>query len=139
MGLNWVLDGDLPHPSVYDIFQKGQSVYTTGESGAIFKKDLAVSILQTNSGIPDEFSLSQNYPNPFNPSTNIKFDISKLSNVKLRVYDILGNEIAVLVNKLLKPGSYTANFDGSGLASGIYYLRLEADGYSKVRKMNLLK
>ncbi len=90
-----------------------------------------VNVTNTGNAIPKEFSLSQNYPNPFNPVTKIKFDIpenGKLNSgiVTLKVYDILGKEVATLVNGKLSPGSYIVDFDGSGLASGIYFYQLAA-------------
>ena len=95
-------------------------------------------------GNPEEtqasgFSLNQNYPNPFNPSTTIKFSVAANSLVSLIVYDILGNEKAVLVNELKEPGIYTVNFDASNFSSGIYFYTLMANEYTSSRKMLLLK
>ncbi|MCZ7613074.1 MAG: T9SS type A sorting domain-containing protein [Ignavibacteriaceae bacterium] len=94
----------------------------------------------------NEFSLSQNYPNPFNPSTKIKYEIPASLNpskggtlVQLIVYDILGREIAVLVNEEKHPGNYEIEFDGSNLSSGIYLYRLTAGGFSATKKLVLLK
>jgi hypothetical protein len=92
--------------------------------------------------LPTEFSLGQNYPNPFNPSTKIKFTIPSVGTrhgVSLRVYDVLGREVRTLVNEELEPGSYERTFDASGLASGIYFYRLEARGFSETRKLLLLR
>jgi photosystem II stability/assembly factor-like uncharacterized protein len=89
--------------------------------------------------LPKLFFLSQNYPNPFNPSTRINFDISKTSSVKLIVYDILGREVAILVNEKLKPGSYEYEWDGSEFASGVYFYRLITDEFTETRKMVLLR
>jgi len=93
---------------------------------------------------PEGFVLYQNYPNPFNPSTKIKFAIlsnikSEMSNVKLKVYDVLGNEVATLVNEDLLPGEYESEFIGNGLASGIYLYKLETQNMSQVMKMVLLR
>lgn len=87
------------------------------------------------------YELYQNYPNPFNPLTKIKFtvpDNNQLS-VKLKVYDILGNEIKTLLNKIKSPGTYEIEFDGSGLSSGVYYYKLIIGNYSVTKKMLLLK
>ena len=90
-------------------------------------------------GTPEKFELSQNYPNPFNPVTNLGFGISNLGFVSLKVYDVLGNEVITLVNEIKTAGYYEVDFDGSNLPSGIYYYKLEADSFSQVRKMMLVK
>lgn len=89
--------------------------------------------------IPTEFSLSQNFPNPFNPTTNIKFGLPKESNVVLRIYNILGEEVATLVNKVMPAGFHTVNFDASRLTSGLYIYRIEAENFVQVKKMMLMK
>ncbi len=99
-----------------------------------------VNVKQENSGIPANFFVEQNYPNPFNPSTSIRFGITEAANVDLRVYDVLGREVAVLVqNQYLEAGSYLTKFSGEGLASGIYIYKLTAGNHSKSLKMQLLK
>jgi hypothetical protein len=87
----------------------------------------------------NNFELSQNYPNPFNPSTNIAYVISQQGVVKLKVYDVLGREVEVLVNELQTPGRYEVNFAGNKLSSGIYFYKLETEAFSQVKKMILLK
>lgn len=89
--------------------------------------------------IVKEFSLSQNYPNPFNPSTKINFSIPKSDYVSLRVYDILGREVKVLVSENLAVGEYEVDFDAKGLASGMYYYSIRAGEYVSVKKMVLVK
>jgi hypothetical protein len=88
---------------------------------------------------PNGFSLSQNYPNPFNPSTVISYSISKLGLVTLRIYGILGKEVATLVNREQTPGNYSVNFNASNLSSGIYFYRLESGSFISTKKMILLK
>jgi aminopeptidase N len=88
---------------------------------------------------PDDFGLEQNYPNPFNPSTKIKYQIADAGIVNLRIYDVLGNEIATLINKEMQAGSYEVEFDASNLPSGIYYYTLNAGEFTQTRKMILLK
>ncbi len=95
--------------------------------------------IKDNNKIPTEFLLSQNYPNPFNPSTKIKFDIPKQTNVKLVVYDILGRVIERLVDKEMLPGSYAAEWNAQNFSSGVYFYRIEADGFVKSSKMVLIK
>lgn len=89
---------------------------------------------------PTEFSLAQNYPNPFNPTTTINFNLAKESNVSLRVFNLLGQEVAKLVNnEVLQAGTYSYKFDASSLASGTYLYRLEAGDFVQTKKMILSK
>jgi hypothetical protein len=90
-------------------------------------------------GLPSTPQLLQNYPNPFNPTTAIRYQLSAVSDVKLVVYDILGREVAELVNERKAPGSYEVRFDATGLASGIYLYRLTAGSFVRVRKMVLVR
>ncbi|MBK9096680.1 MAG: T9SS type A sorting domain-containing protein [bacterium] len=101
-------------------------------------------ILEVEIPIVNEFSLSQNYPNPFNPSTKIKYSIPQnvrqlTGNVSLKIYDVLGREIATLVNEEKPAGEYEVEFDGTALPSGIYFYQLKAGVYSETKKMILLK
>ena len=100
----------------------------------------------TNSETPTEFALSQNFPNPFNPTTEIRFQIaevrgqkSAVSHVTLKVYDVLGREVRTLVNEELQSGSHRRTFDASGLASGVYFYRLNSGSFSEMKKMVLTK
>lgn len=86
-----------------------------------------------------EFALNQNYPNPFNPSTSIQFSIPTAQNVRLTVYNVLGQQVANLVNQNLSAGVHTVNFDASALSSGVYFYRLEAGNKVAVKKMLLIK
>jgi hypothetical protein len=99
--------------------------------------------------IPSQFALEQNYPNPFNPSTKIQFTIvsaqsgsasggNRLLTI-VKVFDVLGREVATLVNAVKEPGTYTVQFDGSNLASGVYFYRLQAGTYVETRKLLLLR
>ncbi len=97
------------------------------------------SVENITSGIPSQYELTQNYPNPFNPSTNINFTIPNNEFVTLKVYNILGSEVATLVNENLSAGSYRFNFDAADLASGIYLYELKAGTFKEIKKMNLLK
>ncbi len=89
--------------------------------------------------IPVEFSLSQNYPNPFNPTTTIKFGIPKEVKVTLKVYDILGKEVATIVDRKMEPGYYKYEWNGVQFASGVYFYRLDAGSFVKIKKMVLIK
>jgi len=98
-----------------------------------------VGVDSENQLIPQQYALYQNYPNPFNPSTKIKFQIPENSFVTLKVYDVLGNEVATLVNQEKPIGSYNVEFDASSLPSGIYLYQLQAGNYFETKKMILLK
>jgi M6 family metalloprotease-like protein len=90
-------------------------------------------------GLPGAMALEQNYPNPFNPVTNVTFDIARSAFVTLKVYDLLGREVAVLVDEIMGPGRYSVRFDGGKNASGMYYYRLNAGGYVATRRMALIR
>jgi hypothetical protein len=99
-----------------------------------------VNLFHSQGGnVPGVYSLSQNYPNPFNPSTTIKFELPKTSQVSLMVYDILGRDVSVLVNERKDAGSYEVKFDGSALASGVYFCRLQAGSYVNTKKLLILR
>jgi hypothetical protein len=87
----------------------------------------------------DGFSLNQNYPNPFATATGIRFTIAQTCRVKLSVYDMMGFEVQVLVNKMLKPGTYETSFDANSLTNGFYFYKISAGSYSETRKMMLKK
>jgi hypothetical protein len=90
-------------------------------------------------GTPTEFSLQQNYPNPFNPVTRIKYSIPEESKVVMKIYNVLGQQVAQLVNEIQKAGYYNVDFDASKLTSGIYLYKIEAKNFSSVKKMILVK
>ena len=96
-------------------------------------------VVETAGIAPATFELSQNYPNPFNPTTSIKYDIANAQQVTLKVYNILGTEVAVLVNEKKDPGSYSVNFSSINLASGTYIYRLQAGSFVQTKKMVILK
>jgi hypothetical protein len=89
--------------------------------------------------VPTEFLLSQNYPNPFNPSTTIKYSVPKASQVVIKVFDILGNEIETLINEEKPAGTYEVSWYAANLPSGVYFYRLQAGSFVETKKMLLLK
>ena len=89
--------------------------------------------------VPVEFALEQNYPNPFNPSTTINYSIPEAGNVEMKVYDILGNEVVTLVNEPKAPGNYSAEFNATSLASGMYIYTLRTNSFVETKKMMLMK
>jgi hypothetical protein len=124
-----------------DTVQVSTYANTTGYA-PIFRtinlKKLTPTSIEDNN-LPKEFSLSQNYPNPFNPSTVINFSLPQDAQVKLTMYDMLGREVAVMVNELRSAGTYSISVDGRSMASGIYVYRLEAGNRTFTRKMTLIK
>ena len=146
-GENWI---ELPFltdnylRSLY--FTDPNTGYVVGYMGAIIKTtNGGLSFLQSNNEIiPQKYLLHQNFPNPFNPSTKVKFEVpinlaGRNSNVKLIVFDVQGKEIARLVDEELSAGVYEVTFDGSMFSSGIYFCRLETEGFSETGKMILIK
>lgn len=97
------------------------------------------NIVEINADIPTEFSLEQNYPNPFNPTTVISFSLPEKSDVSLKIFDVLGNEIATLVNEIKDAGRYDVQFNASKLSSGVYFYSIEAGAYNDLKKMILIK
>lgn len=98
-----------------------------------------VSGVEEEGVLPQTFELLQNYPNPFNPETVIRYSLPVQSHVTLKVYNLLGQEVATLFDGFRQPGSYSATFDGTGLTSGVYMYRLKAEGFGKTRRLVLLK
>lgn len=98
-----------------------------------------VGIENQNNQNPTEYSLKQNYPNPFNPSTEIVFALPQSEFVTLKVYDILGNEVASVVNEYRLKGTHTVKFDASKLSSGMYFYKIQAGDFSDTKKMTLIK
>lgn len=118
----------------------GSEIGTVGSMGYIdYLTFTGPSSVEQIGGLPQDFSLSQNYPNPFNPLTNIEYTIPEASFVQLKVYDILGKEVATLVNEEQSAGTYRADFTAENLASGLYITKLQAGSHTKTIKMSLLK
>jgi len=100
-----------------------------------YSKEITVEL----NAIPTEFSLSQNYPNPFNPSTTIEFSLPKEADVILKVYNLLGQEVATLLSTQMKAGYHKVKFDASGISSGVYLYKIQSGDFSAVKKLILLK
>ena len=114
--------------------------WAVGNNGAILKYvPVSVGINSVNSGNPESISLEQNYPNPFNPSTVISYSLTKNGITSLKIYDLLGKEIAVLVNKYLNAGIYSEKFEGGDLPGGIYFYTLRSGNTSVTKKMVIIK
>lgn len=96
-------------------------------------------VIEVNIELPKQFMLEQNYPNPFNPTTTIKYRLPEKANVTLKIYDMLGKEVAVLVNQEKEAGIHKIDFDASQLPSGVYFSQISAGSFSQIRKMTLVK
>jgi hypothetical protein len=136
VGIETDFDGDPRHATTPD----------TPDIGADEFDGIIIDGIEPEITLPMEFALNQNYPNPFNPSTNIEFQIPNNEYVTLKIYNLLGEEIATLVSGQLVAGSYSYNWDASELASGIYFYRLyvgsltgESRGFVQTRKMILMR
>jgi photosystem II stability/assembly factor-like uncharacterized protein len=150
-GVNWNLEYKCREPNYFNnpyinlnriIVADTNNIYVVGNNGIIMKKSPTDPVGITNHNIteiPKVFYLYQNYPNPFNPTTNIRYQIANNSFVILKVYDILGKEIATLVNEKLKPGIYEIPFSNNQLPSGIYFYKLTAGNYSETKRMLMIK
>jgi photosystem II stability/assembly factor-like uncharacterized protein len=104
-----------------------------------FRTSVIANLEELSNSIPLENKLYGNYPNPFNPQTTFKFDIAEHSSVKLCIYDVLGNEVEIPLNSDLRPGTYQLNWNGSKLASGLYFFKLITGDYTMTKKMLLIK
>ncbi|MBK8552501.1 MAG: T9SS type A sorting domain-containing protein [Ignavibacteria bacterium] len=115
-----------------------------GDTGALrnwsitIKYDV-ISGISSNTALANEYKLSQNYPNPFNPSTKIDFSIPKSGLVTIKVYDLVGKEVATLVNEVKAAGTHEVTFNGANLSSGAYFYRIESNNFVDTKKMFLLK
>ncbi len=142
----WIGDGTPDGTLRIDSFQLTHEPGDAG-SGKIFfdnlrivkKTTLPVSVEETASQIPEAFHLFQNYPNPFNPTTTISFDLPQRGSVTLKIYDMLGRQVATLLNEQLVAGRYKIPFNAENLASGIYVYQLKANQRTLTRRMLFLK
>ena len=126
-------------------------IFDVERNAPINRKDTLDFLIMDGSGImmmktfiftytvPKEFKLEQNYPNPFNPTTRIHYQVSSISEVTLKVFDILGSEVETLVKEEQQPGYYEVQFNAANFASGMYIYRLQAGEYVSTKKMTLVK
>ena len=132
----WHQHSDLPNGNGCTDLTSGAAQVTL--PNICFQTNL-VGMKNINNNIPDKYSLSQNYPNPFNPKTIINYQLPSSNYVKLTIFDALGKEVAVLVNEKQSAGSYNAEWDATNYSSGLYFYKLECEGFTEVKKMVLIK
>jgi hypothetical protein len=113
--------------------------YDVKNPATLFIKTTTGVSEQPQALVPGQFSLAQNYPNPFNPSTAINYTIGAKAHVTLKVFNVIGQEVATLVNESMNPGSYSATFSASNFSSGVYFYTLTAGNFIQTNKMVLLK
>jgi len=134
------LQASFSLPNAVTFSPNANAFYTNGSGGVIRKIQLeATGISELNELNPSSFSLEQNYPNPFNPSTTINYSVPELNFVTLKVFDVLGKEVAILVNEEKPTGSYEVDFNAIGLPSGIYFYKLQSGSFVETKKMVLMK
>jgi hypothetical protein len=143
LGVNWTSSAiNAKARYLRAIGVNDEYVFVGSEYGGVWRRpktEFITSVAALPGEFPHAFSLAQNYPNPFNPTTGVRFQVPGVSEVKLVVYDLLGREVAVLVNERKAPGAYEVRFDGSNLASGVYIYRLTAGSFVHSRTMLLVK
>lgn len=131
---------DTPDSLLLQVELTGTDAANIGSYALVDQLSLGgTSDVEPISFTPSDYSLKQNYPNPFNPTTTIEFSIPEESFVELKVYDVLGNEVATLANDNFAAGTYRADFNGNNLTSGTYFYRLITGNYVALKKMLLLK
>jgi len=148
-GENWFRQFSPSQSTLNTVFFiNSQTGYICAEDGTVLKTidggGPPIGIKSISNEVPKDFSLGQNYPNPFNPNTKIKFSLPLPSQgggqiVRLVIYDILGREVAILLNQQLRPGSYDVSFDGTNYPSGVYFYKIKAGDFVETRKMVLIK
>jgi hypothetical protein len=133
------------YPVVENLRYSNTSLQTAGSDGKAlgdlnwFPEQISTSVSQTPNSVPGKFELSQNYPNPFNPSTKISYTLAAKGMTRLSVYDILGREVAVLVNEIQNVGSHDVTFTANNFSSGVYFYKLSNSGTTTTLKMVLMK
>jgi len=142
-GNTWGIQSSSTSQNLHSVYFLSSSTgWAVGDGGTIIKTtNGGVTFIDGNSNIdmPKRFILSQNYPNPFNPTTRIKYEVPKSSFVTIKIFNILGKEVASLVNENKKAGDYNVEFNASKLSSGVYFYQMTSSNFSSSKKMILLK
>jgi uncharacterized protein (DUF2164 family) len=144
--LKWIMPGDLDsYPRIFAVLDEDDTISEIHENNnkgfnVLGASQVGTDILTKNTANPNEYKLFQSYPNPFNPLTNIKYTIAKRDKITLKIYDVLGREVKTLVDRYQNVGSYIYQFDGSSLASGVYFYNLKiGDSFAQTKKMMLIR
>jgi photosystem II stability/assembly factor-like uncharacterized protein len=114
-------------------------ILKTVDGGDSWNEVTSIQVIKSDVITISKYKLHQNYPNPFNPNTTIKYQIPEISFVTIKVYDVLGKEVATLVNEEKPAGNYDIEFDGEGITSGIYFYQLQAGSFVETKKMIMIK
>jgi hypothetical protein len=130
----------LTNDSVQALAVSGSNLFA-GTAGGVWRRPLSEMIadVESEEQLPSLFALQQNYPNPLNPSTTIEYALPERAFVEIKILDVLGREVATLLNEVKPAGTYTARWDASCVASGVYFYRLQAGSFVQTRKMLLLR
>jgi ligand-binding sensor domain-containing protein len=142
-GIDWTaVNSGLTSLDIRALVASGANIFAGTIYGGVWRRPLSempTSIQSTKGNLPQEFSLLQNFPNPFNPSTTINFELPRTSRVTLMVFNTLGQLVTTLVNGEQEAGYHEVRFDGSNLASGVYFYRIQAGSFVQTRKLLLLR
>lgn len=143
-GYSWALDTSPTEETLQAMAYFGENIWVVGQSGTILKTTVPNAVDMLDSGIPEVFTLKQNFPNPFNPTTQISFGMPRTSNVRLEIYNILGQKVRTLVSSDLNAGFHVYEWDarndaGQRMAAGVYIYQLNTGGFVQQKKMLLLK
>ncbi len=143
LGASWTkISTGLPTPNFRYTFTVHDGMMYAGTSGnSVWKRPLSdvTAVGVVDDRVPAGYALHRNYPNPFNPSTEIRFELPATDLVRIGIYDLLGRQVALLVDEHLSPGTYTVSWDASGSPSGVYYVRMSAGSYSASGRMLLVR
>ena len=138
-GLEWTMAG-YPAVDVQAItFDRNGRMFLGTSDGVFRSRQITTGIEQNRSVGPLTFALEQNYPNPFNPTTTISYQLPEVNRITLKVFDVLGREVATLVNNVEGPGYKTMQWNASGVASGFYFYKLQAGDFTQTKKLILLR
>jgi photosystem II stability/assembly factor-like uncharacterized protein len=140
-GASWTkFDSGSTGEGIVSLAADTSNLYAGSSNGVVYRPESGITWVRSpNGGLPDAFELNQNYPNPFNPTTVISYQLPSVSHVTLRIYDVLGREIATLVNEKQIAGAHAVDFNAGNFPSGVYFCRITAGGMVSTRKMVLLK
>jgi len=142
-GTSWTsVNSGLGNDTVLTIAVSDKYLFAGTRKSGVWRRSLGemiTSVKNNGTNVPAQFTLSQNYPNPFNPSTTISFNLPSQSIVSLKIFDLLGREVATIVSEKMSAGSYTRQWNAAEMPSGVYFYRLQAGSFTETKKLVLLK